>query len=128
MGPREEVLQRLEGALREPWNVSALQASRTIPGPENAYRFLQRHRADMRFLLIASGVEIKKAASGNGSTGIHVEVSRAPGAKCERCWNYSLEVGKDERYPTVCERCLAALSEIEKQSVQRMRKYHPCIA
>jgi isoleucyl-tRNA synthetase len=117
MGLREEALKALEVARRDKLIGSALEASVTIHAPENAYKILERHRDDMRFLLIASGVDIKKVASGNGSTGIHVEVSRAPGAKCERCWNYSLEVGKDERYPTVCERCLAALREIEKQAV-----------
>jgi hypothetical protein len=31
----------------------------------------------------------------------------------ERCWNYSTHVGESERYPTVCERCVEALEEIE---------------
>ena len=44
----------------------------------------------------------------------HAEVLRADGKKCERCWNYSTHVGESERYPTVCERCLAALDEIER--------------
>ncbi|MGH7839064.1 MAG: zinc finger domain-containing protein, partial [Candidatus Binataceae bacterium] len=36
--------------------------------------------------------------------------------KCERCWNYSLHVGESAEYPTICERCLAALAEIERDS------------
>jgi isoleucyl-tRNA synthetase len=36
----------------------------------------------------------------------------ADGKKCERCWNYSVHVGEDWRWPTVCERCSAALNEI----------------
>src|SRR5436305_4747581 len=117
MGSREEVLKPLEVARRAKLIGSALDALVTIHAPENAYKILDRHRDDMRFLLIASGVEVKRTSDGNGNTALHVEVARAPGAKCERCWNYSLEVGKNERYPTVCERCLAALSEIEKQAV-----------
>jgi isoleucyl-tRNA synthetase len=112
---REEVLKSLEGARQEKLIGSALEALVTIHAPENTYKILERHRDDMRFLLIASGLELKQATGGNGSAGIRVEVSRAPGTKCERCWNYSLEVGKDERYPTVCERCLAALGEIEQE-------------
>ena len=42
-----------------------------------------------------------------------VTVDRATGTKCERCWNYSTHVGESERYPTVCERCVEALEEIE---------------
>lgn len=45
-----------------------------------------------------------------------VEVERAAGEKCERCWNYSTRVGESERYPTACERCVAALSEIEREA------------
>jgi isoleucyl-tRNA synthetase len=45
---------------------------------------------------------------------VRVRVERAQGEKCERCWNYSVHVGESERYPTVCERCVEALSEIER--------------
>ena len=48
-------------------------------------------------------------ASGNGTGGVHVEVKKADGLKCERCWNYSIHVGEDKNYPTVCERCSAVL-------------------
>ena len=44
---------------------------------------------------------------------LQIKVSKAPGAKCERCWNYSTHVGEDAAYPTVCERCSAVLAEIE---------------
>ena len=43
-----------------------------------------------------------------------VEIQRADGAKCERCWNYSTHVGESADYPTVCERCLKALAEIDR--------------
>jgi isoleucyl-tRNA synthetase len=46
--------------------------------------------------------------------GISIAISIADGEKCERCWNYSTRVGEWERYPTVCERCVAALKEIEE--------------
>jgi isoleucyl-tRNA synthetase len=44
----------------------------------------------------------------------HVEIVRAEGSKCERCWNYSTHVGENADYPTVCERCVKALTEIEE--------------
>ena len=46
--------------------------------------------------------------------GLAVAVRRASGKKCERCWNYSTRVGESADYPTVCERCVAALNEIER--------------
>jgi isoleucyl-tRNA synthetase len=36
----------------------------------------------------------------------------AEGEKCERCWNYRTDIGVDQRWPTVCLRCVAALEEI----------------
>jgi isoleucyl-tRNA synthetase len=44
-----------------------------------------------------------------------VRVERAQGAKCERCWNYSTHVGENADFPTVCERCVKALDEIERE-------------
>ena len=45
--------------------------------------------------------------------GLGVTIHRAQGKKCERCWNYSVRVGESADYPTVCERCLPVLREIE---------------
>jgi isoleucyl-tRNA synthetase len=43
-----------------------------------------------------------------------VGVQKAKGKKCERCWNYSTQVGINPTWPTVCERCVAALEEIQR--------------
>ena len=53
--------------------------------------------------------------SDEGADGFVVKVSPAEGEKCERCWNFSTQVGKSSRYPNVCERCVAALEEIESE-------------
>jgi len=44
---------------------------------------------------------------------IRVEADRADGQKCERCWNYSVEIGRDSEFPTVCERCAPGIRELE---------------
>ncbi|MCA1557944.1 MAG: hypothetical protein LC731_05315, partial [Acidobacteria bacterium] len=59
-----------------------------------------------------SQVELARAESESGEP-VRVEVGRAAGEKCERCWNYSTRVGESSRYPTVCERCVEVLREIE---------------
>lgn len=38
-------------------------------------------------------------------TQIWIGVSRADGDKCERCWNYSPQVGSFVEHPTLCDRC-----------------------
>lgn len=36
---------------------------------------------------------------------VWVGVTHADGAKCERCWNYSPQVGSFVDHPTLCARC-----------------------
>ena len=69
--------------------------------------------SQLRYLFIVSAVTLAQG-SGNGTGGVHIEVKKAEGAKCDRCWNYSTHVGEDKTYPTVCERCSAVLKELEQ--------------
>jgi isoleucyl-tRNA synthetase len=39
-----------------------------------------------------------------------IVVFEARGSKCERCWKYDTEVGKNQAHPTVCARCAGVLS------------------
>jgi len=115
MAVRDEALKALEAARKEKLIGSALEAVVTIHAPDSLYRLLERYQGDLRFLLIVSDVEVKHASGENGKTPLHVEVRKAPGGKCERCWNYSVQVGTNQRYPALCERCLAALEEIDQE-------------
>jgi isoleucyl-tRNA synthetase len=117
MRVRDTALKALEVARQEKIIGSALEAVVTISGPSELVPLLQRYRNDLRFLLIVSGVEVKPSSGGNGNTPLHVLIGKAPGQKCDRCWNYSTHVGENERYPTVCERCTEALNEIESELV-----------
>ncbi|KAF8401487.1 hypothetical protein HHK36_012427 [Tetracentron sinense] len=40
-----------------------------------------------------------------GKSRVWIGVSRAEGSKCERCWNYSPQVGSFSEHPTLCGRC-----------------------
>jgi len=41
---------------------------------------------------------------------IEIVVKNADGIKCERCWNYSDTVGKNETHPVLCERCVTIIT------------------
>ncbi len=110
---RETVLNALEAARRDKLIGGSLEAEVNISAPEPAFSVLERNREQLRPLFIVSAVNLASSESGNGVAGIKVEVARAPGQKCERCWNYSTHVGENKNYPTVCERCSAALAQIE---------------
>jgi isoleucyl-tRNA synthetase len=108
---RDEVLKALEEARNNKLIGTGLEAQVTVAAPDPVYSVLARHAGDLRYLLIVSAAHLVQA-SGNGTGGVHVEVKKADGLKCERCWNYSIHVGEDKNYPTVCERCSAVLKEI----------------
>jgi isoleucyl-tRNA synthetase len=109
---RETVLKSLEEARNQKLIGGNLQAQITLTAADPVYSVLERFKDDLRYIFIVSAVELKKG-SGNGDTPVTVQVSKAAGAKCDRCWNFSTHVGEDTTYPTICERCSAVLKELE---------------
>ena len=107
---RDDVLRALEEARVAKLIGSSLEAKVTLAASGSTLELLQRHQSDLRYLFIVSQVELNE-----GSEGVSINVSVADGEKCERCWNYSTRVRESEAYPTVCERCVAALKEIEQE-------------
>jgi len=112
LGVRESVLKALEEARNQKLIGGNLQAQVTLTAVDPVFSVLERFKHDLRYFFIVSAVEVIKG-SGNGDAPVVVEVSKAPGEKCERCWNFSTHVGEDKNYPTVCERCSAVLKEID---------------
>jgi isoleucyl-tRNA synthetase len=113
---REEVLKSLEEARNAKDSVIAgvnLGAQITIQASEPIYSVLARHKDQLRYVFIVSAVTLTQAPAGDRSGGLHITVEKAAGEKCERCWNYSTHVGENSEYPTICERCTAALKELE---------------
>jgi isoleucyl-tRNA synthetase len=61
---------------------------------------------ELRYLFITSQVELLDSADAlQGlkyslqSDGIGIGVVKADGEKCDRCWNYSLQVGESTEHP-----------------------------
>jgi len=105
---RDVVLKKLEDARNDKQIGSSLQAKVELTVDSASYEFLQAYAKELPFIFIVSQVELKKGGA------ISVEVLNADGNKCERCWNFSTKVGEYEEFPTVCDRCLEALTEIQK--------------
>jgi len=110
---REEVMKKLEEARNNRLIGGGLEAQVSVTAAEPVYSVLTRYRDQLRYLFIVSAVNLELGVSTNGTGGVTVQISKAAGKKCERCWNYSIHVGEDAKYPTVCERCSAVLKEIE---------------
>jgi len=111
---REQVMKALEEERNNKGIGKSLEAQLVITAGDPAYSVLKRYAEQLRYLFIVSAVTLAQG-SGNGTSGVHVEVKKADGAKCDRCWNYSTHVGEDKNYPTVCERCSAVLKELEAE-------------
>ena len=110
---RDEVLKALEEARNAKLIGGGLEAQVHLTAPDPLYSLLKRYEPQLRYLFIVSAVETQLATSPNGgASAVKVEVKKADGQKCERCWNYSTHVGEDESYPTVCERCSSVLKEL----------------
>ena len=111
---REQVNKALDSARNEKLIGKSVDAQVHVTAADPAYSVLKRYEGQLRYLFIVSAVTLAQG-SGNGTSGVKIEVSKAAGKKCERCWNYSTHVGEDSAYPTVCERCSAVLKEIEAE-------------
>jgi isoleucyl-tRNA synthetase len=109
---REDVLKALEEARNNKLIGGSLEAQVTVSAAEPVYSVLARYQEQLRYLFIVSVAKLQPRTSGNGTGGVTVQVGKAPGKKCERCWNYSIHVGDDPEHPTICERCSAVLTEI----------------
>jgi isoleucyl-tRNA synthetase len=80
----------------------------TATGPVGA--LLESRRAQLPTLFIVSDLELRTSDPG-GADSVRVDVERAPGVKCERCWRYVPSVREDPDWAGLCDRCVGALAE-----------------
>ena len=106
---REEVLKQLELARAAKEIGSSLEARVKITAPADTVARLRTYEAqgpsfpgNLANFFIVSRVELAEGGV------LAAQVSRAAGAKCERCWTYSEKVGRLS-HPGLCERCTAVL-------------------
>ena len=112
---RDDVLKALEEARNEKRIGSSLEAKVILTTDAATMRLLLDYYDQLRYIFIVSQVEVHESdRSADIPVRTSVEIGHADGQKCERCWNYSVHVGDFADYPTVCERCNDALSEILK--------------
>ncbi|MCA1632745.1 MAG: isoleucine--tRNA ligase [Acidobacteria bacterium] len=118
---RELVMRALEEARVSKLIGSSLEAHVQLQADRKTFELLAAQRGQLAYIFIVSQVSLAladdtdPATIAGGAAAVRVAVKRADGEKCERCWNYSTRVGEFTRYPTVCERCIEALAEIEAE-------------
>jgi len=117
---RIEVMRALEAARNAKTISGALEAKVLLSAAGDLAPLLEQYKSWLPAMFIVSQVELGNPASADGQKsellpGLSITVQRADGTKCERCWNYSTHVGENADYPTVCERCVKALEELEHE-------------
>ncbi|MGB6199540.1 MAG: isoleucine--tRNA ligase [Candidatus Acidiferrales bacterium] len=110
---RTEVLRALEASRNSKTISAGLEAKVHLVADGDLSPLLAKYSATLPALFLVSQVESDKP-QGAAQSAIGVRVEKADGAKCERCWNYSIHVGENAAQPTICERCTAALAEIAR--------------
>ncbi|HSY59713.1 MAG TPA: class I tRNA ligase family protein, partial [Terriglobales bacterium] len=119
---REEVLKALEPERAAKTISSGLEARITLSAKPDLAALLKQHAASLPGFFIVSQVEVPDAGNADegvpaaGVEGLRIRVERAHGTKCQRCWNYSTHVGEFADDPRICERCAAALAEIDRDA------------
>jgi isoleucyl-tRNA synthetase len=103
---RVVVTKALEEARKEKKIGLSLDAQVHLHLPEKIFSFLQPYEAELKFVFIVSSVTLYH---GKDEKGVSVEVLRAEGKKCERCWNYEVSVGRHTEHQAICERCVEAI-------------------
>ena len=74
---------------------------------------LQADRELLATICLVSEVTVREGGPvAEGAERFQVSASKSTYAKCERCWNYREEVGKDAKHPTLCGRCVRVIESL----------------
>jgi len=103
---RELALPELEKARQSKHIGKALEARASFSGPASELADAMFDQKALRELLNVSQVEVTVT---EGSE-LSIAIARAAGEKCERCWHWETDVGANTDHPTICIRCVEAVS------------------
>ncbi|HCC69107.1 MAG TPA: isoleucine--tRNA ligase [Nitrospiraceae bacterium] len=109
---RDEVNKALELKRQGKFIGNSLEAKITLFLSDTNYNLLKEYTTFLPALFIASSIEILKDGkaphdvyASSEIDGLAITIEKAPGHKCERCWNWSEDVGRFADAPEICERC-----------------------
>ena len=114
---REQVLPELEKARQAKTIGKALEAQVKLGLSDGVTTWVVDHLLPLQELLNVSQIKTAHSRAADPTAkdlqGFpSVEVARADGQKCERCWHYEMDVGSDKDHPTICARCVTAVKAV----------------
>jgi isoleucyl-tRNA synthetase len=87
---------------------SSLQATLTVRANARDLVLLQSLGDDLKFVFITSKVTLAEQALADDE--LSVEVTPSGGTKCERCWHWRDDIGRDPAHPALCGRCAETIA------------------
>jgi isoleucyl-tRNA synthetase len=111
---RPTVLPGLEGLRQNKLIGKALEAKVTAIGDEASLAPIIKWQTDFKELLGVSDFVISTGGE-RGKTGIQFGFDRVDSnrLKCERCWHWETDIGRNAEYPTICGRCVEAVKQFQ---------------
>ncbi len=112
---RQEASKVLEEARGSKLIGSSLEARLMISGPTEFIQNIREMEDPEGFFIVSQldltdiELECEPNAEVNPLSGVKIEVERAQGQKCPRCWIWSSAIGSDLEFPEVCPRCAGVL-------------------
>ena len=103
---RERVLPELEKARQSKLIGKSLEAKVTLGGRPEQFQISSQSVDAFRELLNVSQLSFDASA-----TDQRIEIGKADGTKCERCWHFETDVGQHAEHPTICGRCVEAVKQ-----------------
>jgi isoleucyl-tRNA synthetase len=111
---RETVNAALEEKRKQKVIGNALGARVVLTARGPVAAFLDSHRRHLPMLFNVSDVALHLGEA-DGADAVQVDVEKAPGVKCARCWRYVPDVRNEPEWAGICDRCVAALGEPGQQ-------------
>jgi isoleucyl-tRNA synthetase len=112
---RQDVLAVIEPLRKDKKIGSSLQAKVILSGSAESLAELQPYERLLPMLFIVSEVELRNEPLRPGGVTVHgacaINIERASGVKCERCWRYVKSVSSEPAWAGLCDRCQDALAE-----------------
>ena len=110
---RERALPLLETARQQKVIGKALDAHLDFSLTPEIEMKVGMVREELRELLNVSGLRFDTSfyPSAKETGGVTILVGKAAGQKCERCWHWETDVGTNAEHPTICGRCVKAVTE-----------------
>jgi isoleucyl-tRNA synthetase len=115
---RREVTKALEIARKDKLIGHSLDAAVTLGLSSELEALLAPYKDQLRSLFIVSSVDTTPSEDLSGGLksedikDLIIRVTPSEDEKCERCWVHDPTVGTNREHPTICARCLNALTEM----------------